>query len=267
MKRIILAIVAMFCTLNISAQNPRIIEGSVQDHRGNPITNATIGILGSDKVFKCDKNGNFSIEVPIQTFALTASAEGYSSKYLEVDRAYMLFRLKPNVSKKTTFEERLITVFSDNKPSLKSKEKQQATVKSNEPEQTKITNTDAKSEHEGPLSHEALVHNCIMDNIKLLGKRQTIDYSASKSHTELGDSYFNKGDIHKAFLHYYLGAQNSEPYSYYLLASYHETGYQHGTFVLNRNIDMAIAFYKKAAELNVPGAKEQIEKLTQKYKF
>lgn len=260
-------LLTMLCAFNIEAQNRRIIEGSVQDYRGNAIASATINILGTDKIFKCDANGNFSIEVPIQAFALTASAEGYSSKYLEVDGTYMLFRLKPNVSKKTTFEERLITVFSDNKPSLKSKEKQQATVKSNEPEQTKITNTDAKSEHEGPLSHEALVYNCIMDNIKLLGKRQTIDYSASKSHTELGDSYFNKGDIHKAFLHYYLGAQNNEPYSYYLLASYHETGYEHGAFVLNRNIDMAIAFYEKAAELNVPGAKEQIEKLLKKYRY
>lgn len=258
MKRVICVILVMFCALNISAQNLRIIEGAVQDNRGNPIANAIIGILGTNKSFKCDENGNFSIEVPIQTFALTASAEGYSSKYLEVDGTYMLFRLKPDVSKNSTFEEKLIKAYRGKVSSHKSEEKQQPAAGNNEQEQTEITKTEVK---------RTLVDNCIVDNIKLLGKNQIIDYSESKSHTELGDTYFNKGYIHKAFLHYYLGAQNNEPYSYYLLASYYETGYEHGAFVLNRNIDMAIAFYEKAAELNVPGAKEQVEKLTQKYKF
>ena len=108
MKRITFLLLIMLCAINLKAQNLRIIEGSVQDYRGNTIANATVNIFGTNKIFKCDENGNFSIEVPIQTFGLIASSEGYQSKYLEVDGTYMLFILRPKTQKEIAWEEQQV---------------------------------------------------------------------------------------------------------------------------------------------------------------
>ena len=104
--------------------------------------------------------------------------------------------------------------------------------------------------------------DCIEANVEAL-KHLGIDKN-DKSYTELGDVYFNRAgdkDVERAFLCYYLGAKNNEPYAFYLLASYYETGYSHSSFYIRANTSIAVAFYEKAAEFSVAGAKERAELL------
>lgn len=105
-----------------------------------------------------------------------------------------------------------------------------------------------------------LMSDCVESNIESL-KHLSIDKN-DRSYTELGDVYFNRAgdkDIERAFLCYYFGAKNNEPYAFYLLASYYETGYSRSSFYLRANTNLAVAFYEKAAEFSVAGAKERAE--------
>ena len=103
---------------------------------------------------------------------------------------------------------------------------------------------------------------CIESNFSKL--RSVEIENVSTTYTALGDSYINaKGEDNakRAFLCYYLGAKQNEPEAFYLLATYYETGFYIGNFAIHRDLKLAIAFYEKAAEMSVTGAKEKAESL------
>ncbi len=107
-----------------------------------------------------------------------------------------------------------------------------------------------------------LLQLCIESNISKLCSVQI--EKVNTTYTALGDSYINaKGDdnVKRAFLCYYLGAKQNEPDAFYLLATYYETGLRQGNFSIQQNLKLAIAFYEKAAEMSVIGAKEKAESL------
>ena len=107
-----------------------------------------------------------------------------------------------------------------------------------------------------------IIQSCIESNFSKLSSVEI--ENVSTTYTALGDYYINtKGEdnVKRAFLCYYLGAKQNEPEAFYLLATYYETGLSQGNFSIQQNLKLAIAFYEKAAEMSVAGAKEKAESL------
>jgi hypothetical protein len=258
MKRIILAILAIFSTLAISAQSLRLVEGIVQDKQGVGIPNAKLVICGTDKSFYTNSDGKFSINIPTEAFAIIAIADGYRSKKMEIDGSDMLFSLKqlaPEEYAATKAKaERELEVESRAEANRNTAEDIPATIK-------KYITKDSKKDN----LHDAISHN--LRTLKYLG----VD-SSDKSYTELGNDYFygrNGKSVNqaKAFLHYNLGAANGENEAYLLIAFFYETGREFEYFTVEKDLETALIFCNKAVELNVPGAKEQMERLSKKFQY
>ena len=101
MKRFILFLAFILCTLNISAQNMRRVDGIVRDNKGLAISNATLKIHNTDVVFNVNSDGTFSIEIPTSAYGLVAESDNYKPRFMEVDGTYMTFYLSPKPYKDT----------------------------------------------------------------------------------------------------------------------------------------------------------------------
>lgn len=114
MKRFVLIVVAtILCAFNTNAQNLRRVEGSVKDYRGASISNATLHINGLDKTFMTQADGSFVIDVPIHCYAITVRADGYRTKYMEIDGTYMLFILRPEKQKEVAKAEEQARIVAE----------------------------------------------------------------------------------------------------------------------------------------------------------
>lgn len=90
----ILSLFFVLIPLAVSAQNFRTVRGSVYDIDGVPLPVASITYPGNTEKYKIESNGNFIIQIPQHVRYLTAELEGYIPVTVEVDGAYMVFKLK-----------------------------------------------------------------------------------------------------------------------------------------------------------------------------
>ena len=261
MKRILSVLLAILCAINANAQDMRRVEGVIQDNQGVAIPNATLIIYGSDLTFKVNSDGKFAIDIPAKAFAITAIADGYRSRKIEIDGTYMMFLLKPETSKGITLEKQLLKI-DENKKSA-----EQRVKKHEQPLVEVCSNAIAVSAEDIRRNkRDAQLLDNISYNIRSFKYLEEV--STSDSYAELGNNYlFGRGgktlNQAKAFLCYNLGAKNGEGECFLLVGNFYETGRAFEFFHIKKNINIALMFYEKAAEMNIPGAKERIKILQQ----
>ena len=90
----LLTIVFVLMPFAVSAQNLRVVRGSVYDADGVPLPLATITYPGNTEKFKVESNGSFIIQIPQHVRHLTAMLDGFLPETVEVDGSYMVFKLK-----------------------------------------------------------------------------------------------------------------------------------------------------------------------------
>ena len=94
MRRLILAISCVLAAMICSAQNGRVVIGTVFTDDGTPLSTAVLKAVGTLDTFTTNADGSFKIQVPYYVKMLEATAEGYVSAQLEIDGSYMVFKLK-----------------------------------------------------------------------------------------------------------------------------------------------------------------------------
>lgn len=78
MKYLYLTVAAMVASINAHA-----LQGKVVDSKGNPVTNATIQVVGSSETFAVNKLGEFSIE-ETHAYEIHIVAPGFSHKVIRI---------------------------------------------------------------------------------------------------------------------------------------------------------------------------------------
>lgn len=62
------------------------ITGTVRDHMGKPLNNATIGLLGTGFLTNSDKKGVFRLkDVPFGKYVFQASCDGYAGLEMQIE--------------------------------------------------------------------------------------------------------------------------------------------------------------------------------------
>ena len=93
----IISLIFVLVPFVVSAQNFRTVRGVVYDADGMPLPIASITYPGNTERYQVESNGSFMIQIPQRVRYLTAELEGYIPQTVEVDGAYMVFKL--NVDK------------------------------------------------------------------------------------------------------------------------------------------------------------------------
>ena len=94
MKRMILVVFCAVAALVCSAQNNRVVIGTVFTADGTPLGSAVLKAVGTELSFTPNADGKFQIQVPYYVKMIEASAEGYLTEQVEIDGSYMVFKLK-----------------------------------------------------------------------------------------------------------------------------------------------------------------------------
>ena len=94
MRRLILVISCALAAILCSAQNGRVVNGTVFTADGTPLSTAVLKAVGTLETFTTNADGSFQIQVPYYVKMLEATAEGYVSAQVEIDGSYMVFKLK-----------------------------------------------------------------------------------------------------------------------------------------------------------------------------
>ncbi|MFL5738796.1 MAG: SusC/RagA family TonB-linked outer membrane protein [Flavisolibacter sp.] len=79
-RAIFLLLISFSFVLNLSAQSPVHVGGTVKDNKGNPVAGVTVAVKGSTIGTTTDANGTFTINVPSSQSVLTFSYVGYLTK-------------------------------------------------------------------------------------------------------------------------------------------------------------------------------------------
>ena len=100
MRKILMILVIKVSFVGIIFAQNQVITGSVIDDKGNPISDATVTIKGTNIAVKCSNDGKFNLEVPQTSKAIIISAIGYSEKeiYLTNDTNYTITLQSANTS-------------------------------------------------------------------------------------------------------------------------------------------------------------------------
>ena len=94
MKRMILVVFCAVAALVCSAQNNRVVIGTVFKADGTPLGSAVLKAVGTELTFTSKADGTFQIQVPYYVKMIEASVEGYLTEQVEIDGSYMVFKLK-----------------------------------------------------------------------------------------------------------------------------------------------------------------------------
>ena len=94
MRRLMIVLFCAVATIICSAQNNRVINGTVFAADGTPLSTAVLKAIGTLDTFTTNADGSFQIQVPYYVKMLEATAEGYVSAQIEIDGSYMVFKLK-----------------------------------------------------------------------------------------------------------------------------------------------------------------------------
>src|SRR5690554_6950575 len=82
-KMLLLALCALF-SINLSAQDQKIISGTITDEQGESVIGASVLVKGTTVGTVSDIDGNFSLEVP-ESAVITISYIGYHSQDIPVE--------------------------------------------------------------------------------------------------------------------------------------------------------------------------------------
>lgn len=84
--RLLLFITMITYGLTSTAQTAAMITGTVRDHMGKPLNNATIGLLGTGFLTNSDKKGVFRLkDVPFGKYVFQASCDGYAGLEMQIE--------------------------------------------------------------------------------------------------------------------------------------------------------------------------------------
>lgn len=258
----------MLYSLNLSAQNLRRVEGSVKDRRGNPIAGATIQVVGSNMVFSSNNKGTFSIDIPHNSNYIIAHSSQHYAKKLEIDGAYMIFTLRPKTQEGVAWMKQQAQLTNQKEAETNAKAEEQARIAAQKEAEAKAKTEELIriAEEKRAAKREERISSCLDKNIRSL-QYLKLEQPAD-TYTNMGKDYFfgrngKEFNIAKAFLCYNLGAKQGEAEAFVHIALYYETGRSYERFYLEKDLDLALDFYKKAESLNVQGASERIKILQQ----
>ena len=98
MKKVLTLFVAGMMALAVSAQNTKIVKGSVLDKNGKPVAGAKVAATGGAVYTVVKEDGTYSLEVPIWLKSLTATCPGMTEKKMKVKDGDIDFKLRKQTS-------------------------------------------------------------------------------------------------------------------------------------------------------------------------
>ena len=98
----------LFCAvLSVAAmaQNTRTVKGLVMNTDNEPLSGATVRVLGSNSVAVSSYDGKFELEAPLNAKEIEASKDGYLNSKAEIYGTYVILKLKIGSEPKSTRSE------------------------------------------------------------------------------------------------------------------------------------------------------------------
>ena len=94
MKRIILIIFCAILSIAGMAQNTSVVKGMVMNADEEPLSGATVRVLGFSNSTVSSHDGKFEMTIPVHAKEIQASKDGYFESVAEIDGTYIIFKLK-----------------------------------------------------------------------------------------------------------------------------------------------------------------------------
>ena len=94
MRRFVLTMFCAILSIAGMAQNTRTVKGMVMTTDEEPLSGATIRVLGSNSSVESSHDGRFEIEAPTHAKEIEALKDGYFNSRAEIDGTYIVFKLK-----------------------------------------------------------------------------------------------------------------------------------------------------------------------------
>ena len=105
MKKIVLMLFCAVLSVAAMAQNTRTVKGLVMNTDNEPLSGATVRVLGSNSVAVSSYDGKFELEAPLDAKEIEASKDGYLNSKAEIYGTYVILKLKIGSEPKSTRSE------------------------------------------------------------------------------------------------------------------------------------------------------------------